>query len=195
MKKNKKTLWLGNLFILAGLLLLLLIFRPVLIQEANYRFKKNSLPESIETITPVSRDFSLIIPKIGINSPVFPKIDSNNEQEYGAVLKKGVAHAKGSSLPDEPGVVFIFGHSTDAFYNLQRDNAVFYSLGKLEKDDPVFIFYQDEKYSYQVTAKEVVSSEAVEERVKKLQGNYLVLQTCYPPGTTLKRLIVTAKPV
>lgn len=202
----------GNLLIVGGVLLLSFTFFPVLLQEGKYQTSKfkpqeyqvlESPQQATQTptlvsqkkiITPISFEFSLVVPKIGVNAQVFPNIDSGNEKEYLPVLKKGVAHAKGSRLPNERGVVFIFAHSTDSFLNLPHYNAVFFLLNKLQAGDEVFLFYQNQKYQYQVTEKKIIDPEMVGPEVKSILGNALVLQTCYPPGTTLKRLLIIARP-
>ena len=136
----------ANIIIIIGLLLLFFIYSPVLLEEADYQFKKNSYQDMVivddhnkveevkmdvqilyreKIIIPKSFDFSLVIPKIGVNSQVFPNIDSGDELEYLPVLKQGVAHAKNSSLPDESGVTYIFAHSTDRFYNITHYNEAF----------------------------------------------------------------------
>lgn len=206
--------YLGSLLIVLGLVILLLIFSPVLVQEVEYQVKKTSFQEyklienSIEAeevkketsivyrrklLIPKSFAFSLVIPKIGVNVEAFPNVDSANQEEYLPILNKGVAHVQGSSLPDQPGVVFIFAHSTDSFYNIARYNAFFFLLRKLEAGDEVYLFYKNKKYHYRTIEKKIVDSEGVGEVVKGLKGNYLVLQTCYPPGTTLRRLLAIAK--
>lgn len=84
----------------------------------------------------------------------------------------------------------------DAFYNVGRYNAVFFLLGKLENGDEIDIFYNNERYKYQVINKKVVNPEAVAEYLRENSGQQtLTLQTCYPPGTTLRRLIVVAKKI
>lgn len=215
---SKWLAYLGSLLIVSGLIILFLIFSPVLIKEVDYQIKMASpseyqLVESQEEaeevkkelkkesrvvfqkklLIPKSFDFSLVIPKIEVNSEVFPNINSSDEKEYLPVLKKGVAQAKGSSLPDQPGVVFIFSHSTDSFYNIGHYNAVFFLLRKLEKNDDVYLFYKNKKYHYLVVEKKIVNPDEISEAIRKIEGNALVLQTCYPPGTTLKRLIVIVK--
>lgn len=206
--------FLGNLLILSGLVILFLIFSPVLIQEVDYQVKKNypqeyqliGDPRQVEEaekeatqfyrqklIIPKSFDFSLVIPRVGINSEVFANVNSAIEEEYLPILKQGVAHDIGSSLPDQPGPVFIFGHSTDSFYNITRYNAAFFLLRKLEADDEIYVFYNNKKYYYLVVDKKIVKPEEVDNEVKKLEGNFLVLQTCWPPGTILKRLLVIAR--
>lgn len=195
---------LGNLFICLGVLIIFLTFFPVALQEARYQiiykpsFNQNNKTEIItqaKEIKPVSFDFSLVIPKIGVNSLVFPNIDSGSEEKYLPILKKGVAHAKGSSLPDRPGAVFIFAHSTNNFFNITHYNAVFFLLNKLRINDEAFIYYQQKKYHYQVSEKKIIENNQIPDEVAKIQGNALVLQTCWPPGTTLKRLLVIAKQI
>lgn len=206
---------LANLLIFVGLALLGLIFYPVIHQEISYQSNKISSKEveiidnpeegsklatkqqsnlifQPSKIVPKSYEFGLVIPKIGVNSQVFPNIDSSNEEEYLPILKKGVAHAMGSALPYENGMMFIFAHSTDAFYNISRYNAVFFLLNKLTNGDDVIIFYKDKKYSYKVIDKKVVGANEVGDVASQLTGRVVVLQTCWPPGTTFKRLIVIA---
>jgi LPXTG-site transpeptidase (sortase) family protein len=193
---NKKDILkvLGILLILGGFLLLYLIYFPVLKEEISYRFVsvKNSSQEK-EEIIPVDEDFALVIPKININAKVFPKVDASNPKEYLPLLAKGVAQAKGSANPGEEGNVFIFAHSTDTSLNASRYNAVFYLLNKMEKDDEVIVYYQQEKYLYQVLEKKIIRPEELNDYLKTLKGKTLTLQTCYPPGTTINRLLVIAK--
>ncbi len=84
---------------------------------------------------------------------------------------------------------------TNAFYNVGAYNAVFYLLGKLKEGDEIYIYYKGDKYKYEVFDSKVVESGALRYLGKIDDGNTLTLQTCYPPGTTLKRLVVLAKQV
>ena len=147
----------GNILIIASLLILLFIFGPVIKEELGYRFDQwggvryslEANPEFPETgirpISPVDKEFGIVIPKLNLNAEIFPEIDSQNPQEFLPILKKGVAHAKGSAYPDEEGNVFLFAHSTDTFYKVGRYNAIFFLIGKLEKGDEVSIFYKDKR--------------------------------------------------
>ena len=184
----------GLILIIGGLLLVGLIYSPVIREEANYRLTavKSSFQKNKEII-PIDKEFGLIIPKIDVNVKVFPNVDATKPQEYLPILAKGVAQAKGSLLPGQEGNVFIFAHSTDTPLNASRYNAVFYLINKLEKDDEIFVYYQQQKYIYKVVEKKIVAPEKLTNYLKILKGETLTLQTCYPPGTTLKRLIVTAR--
>jgi len=186
----------GLVLIVGGLLLVGLIYSPVIREEVNYRLTtvKSSFQENQEII-PLNKEFGLVIPKIDVNVEVFPNVDANNPKEYLPLLAKGVAHAKGSLLPGQEGNVFIFAHSTDTPLNANRYNAVFYLLNKLEKDDEVFVYYQQEKHLYKVLEKKIISPEKLNDYLNTLKGKILTLQTCYPPGTTLKRLLVIAQEI
>ncbi len=204
------------ILIAVGITIIALIYFPVARQEVVYRINqsKNKAIKVIDNpreataaaqtagpaytmqpaiIIPKSFDFSVVIPAIGVNSLVFPNIDSGNEAEYKEYLKKGVAHAKGSALPSEPGPVFIFGHSTDSFYNITHYNAAFFLLPKLLVGDEALVFYKEQKYAYRVTETKIVNPEEITGIVQNIKSNTLILQTCWPPGTTLKRLLVIAR--
>ena len=132
--------------------------------------------------------------KIGAVAPIIADIDPFNQSEYLSALKKGAAHAEGTAKPGEDGNIYVFAHSTDVFYNVGTYNAVFYLLWKLEVDDEIYIYYENEQYVYKVSDKKIVSSTDVK-YLGDFGGKTLTLQTCYPPGTTLKRLIVVAKQI
>ena len=186
----------GLVLIVVGLLLVGLIYSPVIREETKYRLTtvKSSFQESKEIIA-VDKEFGLVIPKIDVNVKVFANVDANNPKEYLPLLAQGVAHAKGSLLPGQEGNVFIFAHSTNTPLNASRYNAVFYLLNKMEKDDEIFVYYQQQKHSYKVLEKKIISPEKLSDYLKTLKGKTLTLQTCYPPGTTINRLLVIAKEV
>ena len=194
----------GNILIILSLGLILFIYGPLFYQELGYfknrLFKIENTLEFLEVsspqtkvIEPVSKEFGLVIPKIGINSEVFADVDAFNPKEYRRILTQGVAHAKGSVLPGEKGYIFIFAHSAETPLNIVRYHAVFYLLGKLIPGDEIDLFYQDKRFQYEVVEKKIVSAEeALSYISEETNENFLVLQTCYPPGTTLKRMVIIA---
>ncbi len=153
---------------------------------------KNS---NFQILTPKDAEFSVVIPKIAANANVIPNVDVTNEDEYLKVLKNGVAHAAGTAFPGEGGHIYLFAHSTDYIWNVGSYNAVFYLLYKLEPGDEVSIFYKGQRYLYRVTGKEVVDPSQVEYLTRKTDKEFLTLQTCWPPGTTLKRMLIFAERV
>ena len=206
----------GNFFILASLLGVFLTFYPVIEAEVKYRVSLirgetfivegdtvlkptpgalstvNAKPTP-ETIVPVDREFGIVIPKINANVKVIPDVDAGNYTEYMAALKQGVAHAKGTVYPGMVGNSFLFAHSVGNFWEVNRYNAVFYLLKELDNGDLIVMFWHGKRYDYIVTDKKTV--DPTEVGYLNSISNYpmLTLQTCWPPGTTLKRLLVFAK--
>lgn len=150
--------------------------------------------KQIEILNPVDPEFSIVIPKVGANVRVIANVNPANQKEYSEALKHGVAHASNTKLPGEGGHVFLFAHSTDYWWNVGTYNAVFYLLYKLEKGDEVDIFYKRHRFTYRVIGNEVVKPSQVEYLTRKSNKEFLTLQTCWPPGTTLERLVVFAVP-
>lgn len=146
----------------------------------------------VEVLTPVDTNFSIVVPKIAANAKILPNVDSADEKVYLNALQSGVAHALGTAFPGEGGHVFLFAHSTDYFWNIGTYNAVFYLLGKLEKNDEINLFYKNQRYVYKVQDKIVVDPSRAEYLTRKSNKEFLTLQTCWPLGTTLKRLLVFA---
>jgi len=195
-KRKEKTVlvkslnFLGSFLIVVSLAGIFLTFGPAIKEEVKYQ--TGNILEIDRELNPPNTDFSVVIPKIAAAAPVFADTDPFDSAKYLPVLRKGVAHAKGTSYPGEPGNTYLFAHSTDAFYNVGKYNAVFYLLGKLKKGDEIDVYYQGEKIIYIVDSVKVVEPGDVKYLGKIGEGKTLTLQTCYPPGTTLKRLVVVA---
>lgn len=146
----------------------------------------------VDFLVPEDPNFSIVIPKIGANAKVLANVDAGNKAVYLEALKKGVAHTEGTAFPGEGGHIFLFAHSTDYFWNVGSYNAIFYLLYKLEKGDEINLFYQGERFLYRLIDKKIVEASQVEYLTRKTNKEFLTLQTCWPPGTTLKRLLVFA---
>ncbi len=148
-----------------------------------------------QILIPKDTNFDILIPKIGANAKVFPNVDPSNPNEFLPILQKGVAHAKGTVFPGMPGNIYLFAHSTDNFWDVGRYNAVFYLLKNLSPGDNITIFFEGVRHNYVVTGSKIVDPSDVSYIVKSQTGReQLILQTCWPPGTTWKRLLVFAKP-
>lgn len=146
-----------------------------------------------QTITPVDTSFSIVIEKINANAKVVANVDPSSEKAYTQALSVGVAHAAGTNLPGEKGNIYLFSHSTDAPWNIVRFNAIFYLLRELEPGDRVIVFYEYKRYDYIVYDKVVADPSDVSYLTNKYDASVLTLQTCDPPGTLFKRLIIRAK--
>lgn len=166
---------------------------PAVLARAEVTAENKDWVDSKEALVPVNEEFGIVIPKIGANEQVHKNIDWQDGNIYQRALQTGVAHAKGTSTPETPGNMFLFSHSGIDFYEAARYNAVFYLLGKLEPEDEIFIFYEGKKYVYRVTEKKIVNPEEVQYLTEKTDNRRLTLMTCWPAGTTFKRLVVLAE--
>jgi len=151
--------------------------------------------ENVGVLIPSDPDFSIVIPKIAANAPIVPNINAGDREEYLKALQTGVAHAEGTAFPGEGGHIYMFAHSTDYVWNVGTYNAVFYLLYKLEVGDEVNIFYKGQRFVYKVTGKEIINPDQVDYITRKTDKEFLTLQTCWPPGTTLKRQMIFAERV
>jgi sortase A len=148
-----------------------------------------------QILVPVDTQFSIVIPKIGATARILPNVDATNETEFMQALSVGVAHAKGTVFPGIKGTTYLFAHSTDNFWDVGRYNAVFYLLKDLKPGDDVTIFFENRRYDYTVTENKIGDAEDVSYITNARDtSEQLVMQTCWPPGTTWKRVYVTAVP-
>lgn len=211
------TRFLGYLLFFSGLIGFIFMLGPLISAEVGYRVDKikgikRSVPNVIvssadsdtanfgsleataeNSIIPVSTEYGIVIEKINANAKIVAGVNPARESEYVKALALGVAEALGSTSPGKPGNLYLFSHSTDAPWNIVRFNAVFYLLRELEPGDRVIVFYQNKRFDYVVFDKRVVEDNDVSYLTNRYEAPVLTLQTCDPPGTLLKRLIVRAK--
>lgn len=148
-----------------------------------------------QILIPPDTEFSIVIPKIGASARVFPNVDPTEESAFLPVLFQGVAHAAGTVFPGIGGTTYLFAHSTDNFWDVGRYNAVFYLLKDLAPGDQIIVFFHGVRFNYVVSESRIVEGSDVSAIIESHGGpEQLVLQTCWPPGTTWKRLLVYAKP-
>ncbi len=136
----------------------------------------------------------LTIPKIAAQSSIIENVNPRNETEYNQALKKGIAHAHGSSLPGKNGTIFLFAHSSGSPWEITRQNTIFLRLDELQKHDAIDITKDGKKFEYIVREKKEVWPNEVN-YLLQTSRNQLILQTCVPIGTSLKRLLIFAEPV
>lgn len=196
----------------AAAAIFLLTFAPLLILETRSMILKAAAPVSalpsspsdnptsathLASITPTAdQRFALHIPKLNLDSQVVANVPTDRPEIYLDALQRGIAHAAGSGLPGTPGNkrTYLFSHSTDAPWNILRFNAAFYALKDLETGDEINLTFWGEEYAYRVVGKHIVEAEDTTWLQPKPEGvEELVLQTCYPPGTTWKRLVIVAE--
>jgi len=204
---NKHRILLGGGLIGIALVIIIGTFLPLYFQDIGYYYSTLfRQPASVDTgskeqsvqsvkgdvIVPKNTDFGIVIPKIRANSVIHEGIDWRDSQVYQKALQTGIAQAEGTSTPDKPGNMFLFAHSGVDFYEAIRYNAEFYLLNKLEQGDEIDVFYKNQKYLYAVRETKIVASDEVDYLTKQWNQKTVTLMTCWPPGTTYKRLIVIA---
>jgi sortase A len=210
LSKNKKGYlrYIGILLLLTGLVFLFATYKPLIFAYINYKFSPTEttptikissdeneatkiITKSTETIF-VDKDFGIYIPKIKANSKVISNVNPYDKTIYDTALEQGIAHAQGTSLPNQTGNTFLFAHSAVNFYEQRKYNVYFYLLNELEKGDPIYISYNSNIYKYLVLETKIVDSTDTKYMGKYMDKDTLTLMSCWPAGTNWKRIIVVA---
>ncbi len=189
----------GSALLISSLGYLIFLYLPLVKAFLSYKFGPETQKPPVETKTTQEtkidlEDFYLYIPKIKASAKIFAHIPTNNKDLYTQILQKGIAHAQGSSLPGEGKTIYLFAHSTNTPFNAIRLNAVFMLLNELNNNDQIIIFFNGKRYTYTVFKKEIVNPAKTEYFSYPNDKETLILQTCWPPGTIWKRLLVFASP-
>lgn len=177
---------------------------PVIISQVNYLFNPPKAQESVKLPTeakPASTSQAevvppenvVIIPKINSTAPLILE-PSQQEKNIQIALRDGVVHYAGTAVPGEIGNVVIVGHSSNDWWEPGNYKFVFALLDKLAVGDKVQINYSSRKYVYEVVNTKVVAPTDLSV-LNQTSEPTLTLITCTPPGTSWKRLIVTAKQI
>jgi sortase A len=173
--------------------LTLLAFKaPVIYEQLHY--SKSSPAVTIPgTTVAVSADPTISIPKININAPVV-YLSSTAEADVQQGLQNGVVHYGNTPVPGQNGNAVFFGHSSNDWWVPGNYKFVFVLLDKVIVGDTFSINYQSKHYVYQVTGTQVVDPTDVAV-LSQTSTPTVTLITCSPPGTSWKRLVVSAKQI
>lgn len=193
----------GTLIFLMAIGYLVYLYWPLAKSVVIYNSNKNAVTTEVidvkkeieETKVPIE-EFSIKIPKIGAFANVQMNVSPFDKKEYLPILEKDlVAHAKDTSLPGQKDkAMYLFAHSTRQGVQMVRNNSIFYLLGELRENDPVFINYNGKVYGYRVYSQKIVDANEVGYLNYKEDGReILILQTCWPLGTDWKRLLIFAE--
>lgn len=161
-------------------------------------FKFNELADSSKNsetsykgFTNIPKYFHLSIPKLGIDSAI---VETNS---LALSPDTALGHYRGSALPGDIGDTFIYGHSVlPWFFNPKNYKTIFSTLDHLDVGDVIALNYNDKVLNYKVEYKEVLPVNKVnplaEYKPRYLNDSTITLMTCWPAGTSLKRLLVKA---
>lgn len=149
------------------------------------------------TIGATPKEFYLTIEKIGIKrARVFTDVDVSSSANYQELLRRGLGHVKNTPYPGQWGSSFIIGHSAlPFFYDPKNYETIFSKLDMLVAGDELLVEFGEQQIPYRVVNQKVVADWKRPENILSGGGYKLVLMTCYPPGLTLRRLLITAERV
>lgn len=153
------------------------------------------------SIAPI--DHRLVIPKLGKSIPIVEtgvdQIQGENwtdlEKQIQKGLQEGVVHYPGTAKPGQFGNVFLTGHSSYYPWDPGQYKDVFATLSQLEVGDRYYVYYNQSRFAYEIISKKEVKPSNVDVLAQPVDEKISTLMTCSPVGTTLRRLIITAKEV
>ena len=174
-----------------------LIFAPIM----AYVSPGEQLPEEISpldptvTLTKVSAENKLIIPKLNVDVPIEFGVGLDGVMK---AMNQGVVHYRisgASAFPGEIGNFVITGHSAGDIYSNNQYKFIFSGLERLEAGDIIYVHYNETRYTYKMVKNEVIEPSEVSKLVYETDKPILTLVTCWPLGTSRYRLLVTAEQI
>lgn len=156
---------------------------------------QSAVAEVTPAIDYAALPFFIEIPKFNLYEKVQANVNPNDTKEYQIALEEGVAHALNSAFPGQDKMIYIFGHSTNGAWNVEAYNAVFYQIKDLVVGDQIILHLGDKNFVYQVSEQSVVKGNEINFVNDRQNQNILLLQTCWPPGTSWQRLFISAVPI
>lgn len=176
-------------------------FYPVIRAEINLFLMDNNYFEmqiavverKTRQIAPLDEEFGIVINKIAANGKVIDFFDANDSPFSPYILSTGLIHLSDSAYPGEVGNMVIISQAPGDWYNTTRSNPEFYLSYKLLPKDVIQVFYKGEEFDYLVTNIFKIREDQVKDFTRKSDQKLLTILSGWPPGTTLKRLIITAE--
>lgn len=177
------------------LFVVLIIFLLVNMENHKSNISASSLQATDNSTFQVENqkqtDYRISIPSLSISAPIIQGIDPTNKEKYNQALEDGVAQMIGTPLPGSgQGNTFIYGHSSADQEG--KYNQVFAKMDELQFGDVIKLNFDNKEYEYWVTEKKLIEKgdfsvldQSGEER--------LTLMTCWPTGTSDRRIVVVAK--
>ncbi|HIU11702.1 MAG TPA: sortase [Candidatus Onthocola stercorigallinarum] len=197
-RKLSRVFIIGSLFILLGITLISLkIYSNYYLDKQEDKAIQEYLDYKPDTTVKVDNSTTTIkeeketvtynyiavleIPKINLKRGLFPINDKNNN------VDKNVEILKNSDMPNVTnGTLALAGHSGNSRI------AYFHKLYKLKENDQVYIYYQNEKYIYQVSKIERQDKDGTISFTKTKDTTELILTTCDQQNKG-KQIVVVAK--
>lgn len=137
----------------------------------------------------VTSDYYLTVPKLNVIGNV---LETDLMAKVNDILQNGIVHLPGTVNPGEVGNTIFTAHSS--YYNWDYYSHIFAKLDELENGDAIILNKGKSSYVYKVFNKDIIIAKL--QAVKYTAGEEnIVLLTCWPVGTSDKRLAIYAKRV
>lgn len=135
--------------------------------------------------------------EIPANNISVPLIWTQNVSDFDKDLKNGVVHYPGTVLPGQIGTSYISGHSSGYIWDHSPYKQIFATLGNV-KDGTSFSITVTQKDGKKVKYNYVVSGRgeyAANDQAQFVNtaDSVVALSTCWPVGTTARRLVLYGK--
>jgi LPXTG-site transpeptidase (sortase) family protein len=133
----------------------------------------------------------LEIPDLKIKVPLIWSKDPNN---FDQDLQVGVVHYPGTAMPGEVGTTYIAGHSSNYAWAKGSYNKIFSTLGNMALNTSFKITVtqtngKNAVFNYVVTKSQQYTA-TDEAQFQNTEKSVVALSTCWPVGSTAKRLVV-----
>jgi len=133
----------------------------------------------------------LTIPGINITAPIITA-KTDDAEVISGLLDSGVVLYPGSAPFGGSGQTVILGHSAPAGWPKIKYEWVFSKINELEKGDMVVVTYDNITRYYKVAGSQIVDPKTGVP-APTVEGNSLMLISCWPPGKNTKRIAVEAE--
>lgn len=164
---------------------------PDVSQLANNTIQTKTAAQ--KSIQPDMPENSIRIPAISVDAPISWRVN-NLPKEVSEGLSKGVIQVNGTALPGEKGNIYITGHSSNYVWVRQQYNSIFSNISKLVVGDIIYVKFGKNVYAYKVFDQRVVAANDLS-ILNSTNDSRLTLATCWPLGTSLKRMVIIANQI
>ena len=147
------------------------------------------------TLTKVSAENRLIIPKLNVDVPLNFGISLDGVME---AMNHGVVHYRvngASAFPGEVGNFVVMGHSAGDIYSGNQYKFIFSGLERLEVGDIMYVHYNSTRYTYKMVSNEIIWPTEVSKLIMDTDKPMMTLVTCWPLGTSRQRLLIHAEQI
>jgi len=150
---------------------------------------------AMEINTAYKKSMKLTIANAKLNRiTLASNVPGNDVAIYDVALKYGVAHLKGTTLPGDPGISVVYGHSGVAGFFAGRSSPqiVFSRLDTVSIGDTMTIDREGKELRYVVSGKKIIEAQDLSFMSEQPGKERVILLTCWPLGIGTKRLIIIA---